>query len=207
MPPKKLPRPPPVSNWYIILSTLLVVLILLVAVLIYVVYTKKSEHVMSCSIPSSQVSQVTQVTPVVPAARAVPIPEISEHITTQPIQIVQQPRENVPVYPNKLPKYNSQEYQQIGILTANEADKDPIVLPLFARKLRNNRDRWQYYTATDKNNMMRIPIRHDNMKCEEDIGCKEIYDGDTLSIEIYQGRSFTATIYKVDAPRYFAEDY
>ena len=198
MPPKK--QPDTGGNWYIVLSILLVILIFFVGVLIYVVYTKKSAPAMSCPIP--QVTHAPQPT------NHVPIVQATQPIqATQPVQIIQQPRENVPVYPNKLPQYNSQEYQQVGILTANEADKEPIVLPLFARKLRNNKDRWQYYTATDKNNMMRLPIRHDNMKCEEDIGCREIYDGDSLSVEIYQGRTFTATIYKVDAPRYFAEDY
>ena len=112
-----------------------------------------------------------------------------------------------PIYPKKLPQYDNNEYQQIGILTANETDKEPIVLPLFAKRLQHNRDRWQYYTATDKNNMMRLPIVHSNMKCDEDIGCKEIYDGDKLSIAIYQGRIFTATIYKQDAPKYFADTY
>ena len=164
-----------INNWYIFLSFLLIILICFVGVLIYVIYTKKSVHVMSCP--------------------------------QQATQHIQKVQDNIPVYPNKLPQYNSQEYQQVGILTTNEDDKEPIVLPLFARKLRNNKDRWQYYTATDKNNMMRLPIRHDNMKCEEDIGCREIYDGDSLSVEIYQGRKFNATIYKVDAPRYFAEDY
>jgi hypothetical protein len=115
--------------------------------------------------------------------------------------------EDIPVYPKKMPQYENNEYQQIGILTANEMDKEPIILPLFAKKVRNNKERWQYYTATDKNNMMRLPIVHQNMKCDEDIGCKEIYDGDKLYIEIYQGRIFTATIYKTDAPKYFADAY
>lgn len=116
-------------------------------------------------------------------------------------------KEDIPVYPKKLPQYQNTEYQQIGILTANESDKEPIVLPLFAKKVRNNKERWQYYTATDKNNMMRLPITHQNMKCDEDIGCREIYDGDKLSVEIYQGRLFTATIYKTEAPQYFADVY
>lgn len=194
MPPKKQPQSTG-NNWFILLSILLIVLILLVAVLIYVIYTRKNEPVTSCPIqPVKYVQPVQHVQAVQP-------------VQQQPIKQEADTRENVPVYPNKLPKYNSQEYQQVGILTANEVDKEPIVLPLFARKLQNNRDRWQYYTATDKNHMMRLPIRHDNMKCEDDIGCKEIYDGDTLSVEIYQGRTFTATIYKVDAPKYFADDY
>jgi hypothetical protein len=115
--------------------------------------------------------------------------------------------DELPIYPKKLPQYDNTEYQQIGILTANETDKEPIVLPLFAKRLKNNRDRWQYYTATDKNNMIRLPVVHSNMKCDEDIGCKEIYNGDKLSIEIYQGRTFTATIYKQDVPKYFADVY
>ena len=191
MPPKKQQQSTGSTgnNWFILLSILLILLILLVGVLIYVIYMKKNETVMACPVQPVQPVQIIE-------------PHEQQHVKQ-----TADTRENVPVYPNKLPKYNSQEYQQVGILTANEVDKEPIVLPLFARKLRNNRDRWQYYTATDKNHMMRLPIRHDNMKCEDDIGCKEIYDGDTLSVEIYQGRTFTATIYKVDAPKYFADDY
>ena len=114
---------------------------------------------------------------------------------------------DIPVYPKQLPQYDAKEYQQIGILSANEEDKEPIVLPLFAKKSRNNRDRWQYYTATDKNNMMRLPIVHQNMKCDNDIGCREIYDGDKVTIEIYRGRIFTATIYKTNTPKYFADKF
>ena len=124
-----------------------------------------------------------------------------------PVIDINDRREDIPVYPKKLPQYDNTQYQQVGILTAEEADKEPIVLPLFAKKLRNRSERWQYYTATDKNNMMRLPIVHQNMKCDEDIGCQEIYDGDKLTIAIYQGRTFTATIYKVDAPKYFADEY
>ncbi len=140
-------------------------------------------------------------------------PEIHHIHTTekvhvsQPISVIENRKDDIPVYPKQLPQYESTSYQQIGILTAEEVDKEPIILPLFAKKLRNNRDRWQYYTATDKNNMMRLPIVHQNMKCDDEIGCREIYDGDKLSIAIYQGRVFTATIYKNDVPQYFADVY
>jgi hypothetical protein len=137
--------------------------------------------------------------------------------------VVEKPRDNViiikelqtlpeqqkmpSVFPDKLPTYNNTEYQQIGILTSDETDKDPIVLPLFSRKIGNRSDRFNYYTATDKNNMMRLPITKDNNSCEDNIGCREIYNGDKINVEIYNGRVFTATIYKVDAPRYFADRY
>jgi len=113
----------------------------------------------------------------------------------------------IPVYPKDLPSYdNNREYQQIGILTSNDAS-EPIILPLFSKRANNHRDRWNYYTTTDKNTMLRLPISHDNMKCDDDIGCKEIYDGNTLYIEMYKGKTFTATIYKKQTPSYFADRY
>lgn len=112
-----------------------------------------------------------------------------------------------PHFPQDQPRYNSSTYQQVGLLTSEEADKEPIVLPLFGRKIPNRSDRWQYYTATDKNNMMRIPLSYQNRDCEEDVGCNEIYTGDQLQVSIYQGRNFTATVYKTYAPSYFSSPY
>lgn len=114
---------------------------------------------------------------------------------------------NIPIYPKELPSYdNNREYQQVGILTSND-EKEPIILPLFSKRANNHRDRWNYYTTTDKNTMLRLPISHDNMKCDDDIGCNEIYDGNTLYIEMYKGKTFIATIYKKQALSYFADKY
>lgn len=114
---------------------------------------------------------------------------------------------SIPIYPKELPSYdNNREYQQVGILTSND-DKEPIILPLFSKRANNHRDRWNYYTTTDKNTMLRLPISHDNMKCDDDIGCNEIYDGNTLYIEMYKGKTFTATIYKKQTLSYFADKY
>ena len=114
---------------------------------------------------------------------------------------------SIPIYPKELPTYdNNREYQQVGILTSND-DNDPIILPLFSKRANNHRDRWNYYTTTDKNTMLRLPISRDNMKCDDDIGCNEIYDGNTIYIEMYKGKTFTATIYKKQTPSYFADRY
>ena len=165
------------SGWYILLSVLILILIILVCVLIFVSLSKKQKTI------QKEVVYIERELPTLPSQK------------------------RTLVYPDELPRYNHEDYQQIGILTTNETDKEPIVLPLFAKKLRNNRDRWQYYTATDKNNMMRLPIQHQNMDCEDTIGCKEIFDGDTVNVEIYKGRVFTATIYKTQSPQYFADKY
>ena len=115
--------------------------------------------------------------------------------------------DRLPVYPTKLPMYNSSDYQQIGILTAEETDKEPIILPLYGRNIQNRSDRWQYYTATDKNNMMRLPLYYQGRDCEDDVGCNELYTGDQINIDIYKDRVFTVTVYRKDAPRYFADRY
>lgn len=168
---------------YIFIGFLLLIIITLISILIYYLYNTKSNVI----IIEKTMKPTVQ--------------------TDKPIIIQQQQQPEIPVYPRDLPKYNNEDYQQIGILTSNETDKDPIILPLFSKKLQNHKERFNYYTASDKNNMMRLPINFDNMKCDDTIGCKEIYDGDTLYIEIYKGRIFTATVYKKDVPQYFADKY
>jgi hypothetical protein len=128
---------------------------------------------------------------------------------------VKEIKSSIPVYPKELPTYEdnsvssvSRVYQQVGILTSNDSDSnEPTILPLFSKRANNHRDRCNYYTTTDKNTMLRLPIRHDNMNCDDDIGCNEIYDGNTLYIEMYKGKTFTATIYKKQTPSYFADKY
>jgi len=165
------------NMWFILISILLITLIILISFLIYILYYKQNSNIKNNKNDNNF------------------------------IIIKEEKKDNIPVYPKDLPKYNNNEYQQIGILTSDETDKDPIVLPLFSRKLRNHNDRYNYYTATDKNNMMRLPIKKNNISCEDEIGCNEIYNGDKLNIEIYKDRTFTATIYKIDAPKYFADKY
>lgn len=138
----------------------------------------------------------------------------SPSMEKQPIIIIDKSSQgsgDAPIYPKDLPRYsNSQaplDYQQVGILTSQETDKEPIILPLFGRKVYGRSDRWQYYTATDKNNMMRIPLHIGSRDCEDTNGCNELSTGDKLTVDIYQGREFTATIYRTEAPRYFASAY
>lgn len=167
--------------WNILISFLLIKLIIVICILIF--YIRK-------------VSQKNDVEKVKPQKEIIYIKEERKDTAN-----------NVNIYPKDLPIYNNSEYQQIGILTSKETEYEPIVLPLIAKKLRNNRDRWHYYTATDKNNMMRLPIVHENMDCDDSIGCKEIYDGDKIIVDIYQNRIFTDTIYKNRAPQYFSDQY
>lgn len=108
--------------------------------------------------------------------------------------------DSLPVYPRNNPVYQSPrttsnpEFQQIGTLINDNSD-DPIVLPLFGRPMPGRRDRWEYYTATDKQYMLRIPIMFEEKDCLEEIGCREVYSKDTVFIPAYK-KEFKVNLYK-----------
>lgn len=115
--------------------------------------------------------------------------------TTEPRSVT---NSQMPVYPEKDPKYQHrsvrQEYQQIGVLTATDG-QEPVVLPLFGRRMVNRPDRWEYYTATDKQHMLRIPVVYENRDCQEDLGCSEVYKGDNVEVPVY-GKTYQVQLYK-----------
>ena len=98
------------------------------------------------------------------------------------------------------------EYQQVGLLTtaggsATSASPNRTVLPLFGRKLITNRDRWNYYTRTDGINPVQVPVQFKRKNCDNDNGCEEITEGDSVGVPI-MGQSYTANIYRYSIPRY-----
>ena len=127
-----------------------------------------------------------------------------EKIYMQPIiqQITpQEVKPAPPIHPHDNPEYPMRrgvipaDYQQIGILTSKDYEEEPIILPLFGRKM-INRDRWEYYTASDKYNMWRLPVQYMNRDCQSDVGCEEVYDGVEIVIPEYANKTFTVKMYK-----------
>lgn len=92
------------------------------------------------------------------------------------------------------------EYKQIGLLVDKDTvgtDNAPVMLPLFGRKMGNRKDRYEYYTATDKQNMWKVPVEFQHRDCQGDtIGCSEIYDGTDVVVPNYANKTFRANIYK-----------
>ena len=83
-------------------------------------------------------------------------------------------------------------YRQLGILT--RVNKDDTILPLMGRPLIVNRDKWNYYTMNDKNNMIKLPISFKNKSCTSNVGCDSVYNGDTVYVEGYSDL-FRVTLY------------
>lgn len=90
-------------------------------------------------------------------------------------------------------------YQQVGIL--QHGDK---ILPLYGKPRWTGANRWNYYTNTDGYNTIKLPVFNtQDRNCLDDNGCDEIYDGDKTIIPQYgKDKTFHATIYQLDKPRY-----
>ena len=88
-------------------------------------------------------------------------------------------------------------YQSMGIIKTDDGQ----ILPLYGRRTTSRSDRFQYYTRTDSYNPVQLPIQHKRRDCQDDIGCEELTDRDTVTV-IPTNQKGTATIYRFDGPTY-----
>lgn len=90
-------------------------------------------------------------------------------------------------------------YRQVGILTRINGPE--TILPLMGRPLIAGRDTWNFYTMTDKNNMVKLPVTFKNRNCSNQYGCDNVYNGDTVYVEGYND-AFRVTVYENNTMRY-----
>jgi len=83
-------------------------------------------------------------------------------------------------------------YRQVGILT--RVNGQETILSLMGRPLFPSQDKWQFYTMSDKNQSVKLPVTNKKRSCTSDMGCDNIYNGDTIYVEGYND-AFRATIY------------
>ncbi len=107
---------------------------------------------------------------------------------------------NGPKIPINVPTQSiDTNYRQIGILT--RVNGEETILPLMGRPLFSNRDKWNFYTMNDKNNMIKLPISFKNRSCTSDQGCDNVYNGDTVYVEGYND-IFRVTVYDNNVMQY-----
>jgi hypothetical protein len=90
-------------------------------------------------------------------------------------------------------------YRQVGILTRLSGEE--AILPLMGRPLHTNRNKWQYYTMSDKNTSVKLPVSRNGRSCTNEYGCDELFNADTIYVEGYND-AFKVTIYENSEPRY-----
>jgi len=87
--------------------------------------------------------------------------------------------------------FNS-DYSQVGILTRENGDEK--ILPLMGRPTHSSRSKWQYYTMSDSNNIVKLPVSRGGKSGTEDYGIDEMFNGDNVYVEGYND-TFKVTIY------------
>ena len=60
---------------------------------------------------------------------------------------------------------------------------------------------WNYYTGTDSYSSVKLPVEKNGKSCQDEYGCEEIYDNDSVSVPGYSSE-FKVNLYKLDKPRY-----
>ena len=93
-------------------------------------------------------------------------------------------------------------YQQVGILKQQTTSGESKLLPLYGEQTYPGSRQWRYYTSSDGFQSVKLPVIHKNKNCQDTYGCDEIYEGEQVSVTGYDATTFSATIYKLDAPRY-----
>ncbi len=93
-------------------------------------------------------------------------------------------------------------YIQVGILNPYSGKEDKRrILPLMGRPLFVSRNKWQYYTMTDKTNSINLPILYKGKSCTNEYGCDELLGGESVYVEGYN-EAFKVTKYDNDTIRY-----
>lgn len=92
-------------------------------------------------------------------------------------------------------------YQQVGVLVDSSGGDAGKLLPLYGQETYAGSKQWNYYTSSDGFQAVKLGVVQNNKNCQEHYGCKEIYDGDSISVNGYN-KSFQANIYKLQVPRY-----
>ena len=90
-------------------------------------------------------------------------------------------------------------YRQVGLLTRMNGTE--TILPLMGKPLFANRDKWNFYTMSDKNNSIKLPVTNKGRSCTNEYGCDNLYNGDSVYVEGYND-AFKVTVYDNQVMRY-----
>lgn len=95
-----------------------------------------------------------------------------------------------------------QHYTSVGYL---QREEDGHLYPLYGRASRTNAQRWNYHTTAngiDAHGHIRLPVIFDKSDCTRDLGCRELYNDDAVTVPGVNG-TFRAQLYSSDFNRRF----
>lgn len=85
-----------------------------------------------------------------------------------------------------------ENYQSMGVVKTS----DGKLLPLYGRRSISSRERYNYYTRTDSYNPIPIPVQMQGRDCQDQVGCPELYNGDSVKLSA-TNETGEVTIYRV----------
>ena len=92
-------------------------------------------------------------------------------------------------------------FRQLGILTPTSQTSKDNILPLMGRPLFTTRNKFQYYTISNQNNQVKLPVSVKGRSGLDEYGVDEVFDGDTVYVEGYED-VFKVTKYDNGTMRY-----
>jgi hypothetical protein len=108
---------------------------------------------------------------------------------------------NVPInIPTNIGAVNT-SFRQLGILTPTSQTSKDNILPLMGRPLFTSRNKFQYYTISNQNNQVKLPVSVKGKSGLDEYGVDEVFDGDTVYVEGYED-VFKVTKYDNGTMRY-----
>lgn len=111
---------------------------------------------------------------------------------------------SVPVVPINIPTNIgavSTSFRQLGILTPTSQTSKDNILPLMGRPIFTSRSKFQYYTISNQNNQVKLPVSVKGKSGLDEYGVDEVFDGDTVYVEGYED-VFKVTKYDNGTMRY-----
>jgi hypothetical protein len=167
----------------------------LVAVGIFVLYQLRSAPQQMQQPPQQQPLAIQIATAAGGDDRYLRAPKPERHWVTEPDL-----PSSAEIY-GKLPRIPTrgipETYQSMGVIKTDDGQ----ILPLYGRRTASRSDRFQYYTRTDTYNPVQLPIQFNRRDCQDDIGCEELSDRDSVTI-VPTNQKGSATIYRFDGPTY-----
>lgn len=129
-----------------------------------------------------------------PRVRVEEVPVEVEVEVEVPVPVVQEVRRQPPEFRDApIKRWRPGYTQAMGVLIGPNEE----VLPLYGKESRYHRDRYHYYTVSEGQQLYPLPITINDRECTEDLGCNELYGGESVSVTGKTG-TYTTKMYRTD---------
>ena len=110
------------------------------------------------------------------------------------------PRYSRPIRPVTYATQRVEPFRQIGFLYSEDGQEE--MMPLLGRRVHNGSTNWNYYTLTNHEIPIKIPIFNKKRNCMNEYGCDELYNEDKVYIQEFN-KHYIVRIYESQPIYYY----